>query len=42
MSESSETWHSAYVRWYDHDRAGNGIRAAAWGWVADRLAGVNQ
>lgn len=30
-------WHRAYCRWYDHDRAGRNRRAAAWGWVADRL-----
>ncbi len=31
-------WHRAYRRWYDHRQAGHTTRAAAWGWVADRLA----
>lgn len=30
-------WHRAYVRWYDNNRAGRRVRAAVWGWVADRL-----
>jgi len=33
----SRTWHRAYRIWYDADRAGSTIRAAAWGWIADRL-----
>lgn len=33
-------WHRAYCRWYDHDRAGHRARAAAWGWIADRLVRV--
>ena len=33
-------WHRAYCTWYDHDRAGNQKRAAAWGWVADRFASL--
>jgi hypothetical protein len=31
-------WHRSFCRWYDHDRAGHQLRAAAWGWLADRLA----
>lgn len=30
-------WHRAYCNWYDHDRAGHRVRAAAWGFIADRL-----
>lgn len=30
-------WHRAYRNWYDADRAGHAIRAAVWGFVADRL-----
>lgn len=30
-------WHRAYCRWYDHDRAGHRVRAAVWGWWADRI-----
>lgn len=30
-------WHRAYCRWYDHREAGHRVRAAAWGWVADRF-----
>lgn len=30
-------WHRAYCSWYDHDRAGHGLRATVWGWLADRL-----
>lgn len=32
-----DRWHYAYCRWYDHDRAGHNLRAAAWGRVADAL-----
>jgi hypothetical protein len=30
-------WHRAYIRWYDCRDQGREIRAAAWGWLADRL-----
>lgn len=30
-------WHRAYCNWYDARAAGRTIRAAAWGFVADRL-----
>lgn len=30
-------WQSAYVKWYDHDRAGHKVRAGIWGWIADRI-----
>ncbi len=30
-------WHRAYCNWYDHDRAGHTVRAAVWGWLADRV-----
>ncbi|WP_281380807.1 hypothetical protein [Nocardioides panaciterrulae] len=30
-------WHRAYCNWFDHDRAGHNVRAAVWGWLADRL-----
>lgn len=30
-------WHVAYCAWYSHDRAGHRIRAALWGWYADRI-----
>lgn len=30
-------WHRAYCAWYDADRGGKRVRAAAWGWIADRL-----
>ncbi len=33
-------WHRAYCRWYDHREAGHRLRAAVWGWVADRLVTV--
>lgn len=33
-------WHRAYCRWLDHSRAGHGVRAALWGWAADRLVSV--
>lgn len=39
VAPMSALWHRAYCRWYDADRAGHRRRAAAWGWVADRLAG---
>ena len=32
-------WHRAYVKWYDHHRAGHRVRAVIWGWVADRIVG---
>jgi len=35
---STDHWHHAYVRWFDHDRAGHRIRATLWGWIADRRA----
>jgi hypothetical protein len=35
---NSNTWHAAYVRWYDHRKAGHCIRAAVWGWITDRIA----
>lgn len=31
-------WHRAYCRWYDHRDRGHEVRAALWGWIADRLA----
>lgn len=30
-------WHRAYCTWYDHHHAGRRVRAAVWGWIADRL-----
>jgi len=36
ISPSFRLWHSFYARWYDHREAGHRLRAAAWGWVADR------
>lgn len=30
-------WHPAYCAWYDQDRAGHRLRAAVWGWIADRI-----
>lgn len=33
-------WHGAYCRWYDHHYGGRSLRAAVWGWVADRLVNV--
>lgn len=33
-------WHAAYARWYDHDKAGHRVRAAIWGWVADRACDI--
>lgn len=36
LTITERVWHRAYVRWYDHDRAGHRRRAAVWGWVADR------
>ena len=30
-------WHRAYCDWYDHDRAGHKVRAAIFGWIADRI-----
>lgn len=30
-------WHRAFCRWYDHKHAGHQLRAASWGWLADRL-----
>lgn len=30
-------WHRAYCHWYDHRDRGQEFRAAAWGWLADRL-----
>ena len=32
-----DIWHAAYARWYDHHLAGHRIRAAIWGWIADRI-----
>ncbi|WP_283248694.1 hypothetical protein [Occultella gossypii] len=37
MSTRERIWHHAYCRWYDHRALGHHGRAAAWGWVADRL-----
>lgn len=30
-------WHRAYCGWFDADRGARRVRAAAWGWLADRL-----
>lgn len=30
-------WHRAYCNWFDHDRAGRTVRAALYGWLADRI-----
>lgn len=31
-------WHRAYCNWYDSDQSGQRVRAALWGFTADRLA----
>jgi hypothetical protein len=31
-------WHRAYCNWFDAKSEGSRSRAAAWGWLADRLA----
>jgi len=36
----SDIWHRAYCRWYDHRAEGHAIRAAVWGWIADRLVNI--
>lgn len=36
--EAGVSWHRAYRRWYDHNRAGHRVRAAIWGWIADQRA----
>ena len=33
-------WHQAYCRWWDRRDRGHGLRAAVWGWLADRLVVV--
>lgn len=30
-------WHRAYCSWFDHKHAGHRLRAAVWGWFADRI-----
>lgn len=40
MDARDRLWHAAYRRWYDHDAAGHRLRAAAWGWAADRLCSL--
>jgi hypothetical protein len=35
---ATTAWHRAYCNWYDARAAGRSRRAAAWGFVADRLA----
>ena len=30
-------WHQAYCRWYDQRAAGHRIRAAVFGFLADRV-----
>ena len=37
LHRGARIWHGAYCAWYDHDRAGNKIRAASWGWFADKI-----
>lgn len=37
LAAAASRWHAAYCRWYDHDRAGNRVRAAVWGFIADRI-----
>lgn len=37
LPRGARLWHGAYCAWYDHDRAGHGLRAALWGWFADRI-----
>lgn len=41
MSETlpfgASIWHRAYCRWYDNRATGHTVRAAVWGWVADRI-----
>ena len=36
----TDVWHAAFCRWYDHRKAGHRVRAALWGWIADRLVNV--
>ena len=38
MHVTERAWHAAFCRWFDHDAAGHGVRAALWGRVADSLA----
>ena len=33
-------WHRAYCNWYDHHTAKHPVRAAVWGWTADRICDV--
>ena len=37
MDAGTRIWQKAFNAWYDHKQAGHRIRAAVWGWVADRL-----
>jgi len=37
LSATSRAWHGAYCRWLDAKDAGRSARAAAWGFVADRI-----
>lgn len=35
--DSTDFWHVVWSRHYDHRKAGHRIRAAVWGWAADRI-----
>lgn len=37
LPRATSRWHGAYCRWYDHREAGHRVRAALWGWYADRI-----
>jgi hypothetical protein len=40
ITNMTDIWHAAFVRWFDHREAGHRIRAAVWGWVTDRIANL--
>lgn len=35
---ATTAWHRAWCNWYDARKIGHSGRAAAWGFLADRLA----
>lgn len=37
-SIGTRIWHPFYCAWLDHGDAGHRVRAAVYGWIADRLA----
>jgi len=37
VAYTKSVWHGLYCRWFDARENGHTVRAAVWGWLADRV-----